>query len=162
MNPQFQGIIGWYGHESQSSVRMISAIPDGKLNQKIHDKFRTAGELGMHLGDTIRDLTATFKTGKVVFTPAVTATPSKTADVVKHYNDALSEFMEASKNFTDEQLNKSYPFEMGGQVVWNPTGMELISGYICHEIHHRAQLGVVLRLVGAKVPGMYGPTADDM
>lgn len=162
MNPQLAALAGWYQYESSSTERMLSAIPTNIMGKKIHAKFRSAGELGMHIGDTVRDLTASIKTGTLVFTMETTKTPASAEGIVRHYKDAIEEFMRESKNFTEAQLTKKYPFEMGGKVVWEPSGFELMSGYICHEIHHRAQIGVVLRVLDAKVPGMYGPTADEM
>lgn len=162
MDAQLTSLIGWYTAESASTERMLKAVPSDKMNTKIHAKFRPAGELAMHIGDTVRDLTKTIKTGKLVFTMETTKTPADADAIVKHYKDAIDEFMKESKSFTEAQMSMKYPFEMDGKVVWNPTGYELLGGYVCHEIHHRAQIGVVLRVLDAKVPGMYGPTADDM
>jgi uncharacterized damage-inducible protein DinB len=141
---------------------MMNAIPTDKMGKKIHQRFRSAGELAMHIGDTVRDLTATLKSGKLVFTMEPTAVPSSAESILKHYEAAMEEFQREASQFTESQMTKKYPFEMGGKVVWEPTGYELMSGYICHEIHHRAQIGVVLRLLDAKVPGMYGPSGDEM
>ncbi|KAB2877888.1 hypothetical protein F9K33_15205 [bacterium] len=161
MNPRLMGIIHWYDAESKSSERMIQAIPSDKLGKKIHAKLRTAGELAMHMADSVRDLTATIETGKLVMSEPMPVLAS-TAELAANYTSAAGRLLSEAKKFTDAQLNMKYPFEMGGKIVWEPTGFELLSGYICHEIHHRAQIGVVLRMLDAKVPGMYGPTADDM
>ncbi len=162
MNPRLTGLLNHYESEAKSTERMLKAIPTDKMNKKIHDKFRSAGELGMHIGDTVRDITESFKADKLVMTWETTKVPTDAAAIVKHYTAAFEEFLNAAKKFTDAQLEKKYVFEMDGKVMWEPTGYEFIGGYLCHEIHHRAQIGVVLRVLGAKVPGMYGPTADDM
>ncbi len=160
MNPQLAGLIGWYEHENKATEKMIRAIPDNLLSQKIHPKFKNAGELAMHISDAIRDLVPTMKTGKLAFSQS--SVPGKTEAIADHYVTSVKEFMNMAKNLTDEQLTKKYPFEMDGKVIWDPAGHELIAGYICHEIHHRAQLGVILRVLDAKVPGIYGPSADEM
>ncbi len=160
MNPQLTGLIGWYEHECQATEKMIRAIPDEILTKKIHPKFKNAGELAMHISDAIRDLVPTMKTGKVAYSQS--PVPGKTSEITEHFLASVKEFLEMAKNLTDEQISKKYPFEMDGKVIWEPAGHELIAGYICHEIHHRAQLGVVLRVFDAKVPGIYGPSADEM
>lgn len=139
---------------------MIRAIPDDLLTKKIHPKFRNAGELAIHISDSIRNLSPTMQTGNMVISQSVV--PAKTAEIIDHYITSFKAFLETAKNLTEEQISKKYPFEMNGKVIWDPAGHELIAGYICHEIHHRAQLGVILRVLDAKVPGIYGPSADEM
>jgi uncharacterized damage-inducible protein DinB len=160
MNPQLAGLIGWYENETKATEKMIRAIPDNILTKKIHPKFKNAGELAMHISDAIRDLAPTLKTGKMSFSKSVV--PGKTTEIADHYLTSVKEFFTVAKNLSDNDLAKKYPFELDGKVVWEPTGHELIAGYICHEIHHRAQLGVILRVLDAKVPGIYGPSADEM
>jgi uncharacterized damage-inducible protein DinB len=46
-------------------------------------------------------------------------------------------------------------------VVWEGTRQEMIQDTINHWTHHRGQMTVYLRLMGAKVPALYGPSADD-
>ena len=154
------GMIPLYAQETKSSERMIGAIPNDKLGNKIHPKFRSAGELGNHLGDAMLDLMVILKAGKFVFKEPATFT---TADqILAHYKKAAGAFMGGIKKVSKSNLSKKIKFEMGGKVIWEPTGYEVIQSWICHEIHHRAHIGAVLRVLDAKVPGMYGPTADDM
>ncbi|KAB2879384.1 hypothetical protein F9K33_09725 [bacterium] len=154
------GLVGWYTQESQASVRMIGAVPNELLGRKVHPKFRTPGELATHLGDSILGLAETLKTGKLTF--GNVSTINTTTEILAHYNKAVEEFKAVAKNVRPANLTKKYPFEMNGKVMWNPTGIEMAQAWVCHEIHHRAQIGTLLRILDARVPGMYGPTADDM
>jgi uncharacterized damage-inducible protein DinB len=154
------GLIGWYAYESQASERMIKAIPNELLAKKVHAKFRTAGELATHLGDSISGLAETLKTGKLVM--GKVSSFHTTDEILAHYKKAVEEFTAVAKKVDPRHLTKNYPFEMNGKVMWNPTGMEMSQAWVCHEIHHRAHIGAILRFLDAKVPGMYGPTADDM
>ncbi|MEO8563130.1 MAG: DinB family protein [bacterium] len=66
------------------------------------------------------------------------------------------------QNVTDEQLQVPWTLKAGGEVVMTqPRYMILRMMTINHLVHHRAQLGVYLRLTDQKVPQMYGPTADE-
>lgn len=153
-------IVGWYLQESASSARMIGAVPNELLGKKLHPKFRTPGELATHLGDAILGLAETLKTGKLTMGNVSTF---QTIDaILAHYNKAVTEFTAVAKKVHMGNLMKKYPFEMNGTVMWNPTGIEMTQAWICHEIHHRAQIGTLLRILDAKVPGMYGPSADEM
>ncbi|MCB0699274.1 MAG: hypothetical protein KDC11_05465 [Chitinophagaceae bacterium] len=63
---------------------------------------------------------------------------------------------------TDEQLQEKWTFMVGGDIISNDTRYnELRKWAFNHLVHHRAQLGVYLRLLDIPIPGMYGPSADD-
>ena len=154
------GIVAWFSAESKATERMIAAIPNELLGKKVHPKFRTAGELATHLGDSILGLVQSLKTGQLTF--GAGSTFHTTDEILKHYNKSAGEFIAVAKKVHMGSLMKKYPFEMNGTVMWNPTGLEMTQAWVCHEIHHRAQIGTLLRIMDAKVPGMYGPTADEM
>ncbi len=93
------------------------------------------------------------QTGNMVKSQLVV--PEKTAEIMEHYITSAKTFPETARNLSEEQISKKkYSFEMKNKVIWKPTGYELIAGYNCHEIHHRAQISVVLRILDAKVPGI--------
>jgi uncharacterized damage-inducible protein DinB len=154
------GVVAWYTMESQSSARMIGAIPNELLGKKLHPKFRTPGELATHLGDAMMGLAESLKTGKLTW--GKESSFNSTAEILAHYNKAVGEFTAVAKKIHMGNLMKKYPFEMNGKVMWNPTGIEMAQAWVCHEIHHRAQIGTLLRILDAKVPGMYGPSSDEM
>ena len=62
---------------------------------------------------------------------------------------------------TDEHLQTTWQLQAGGQVVQEAPRYEMIRDTINHWAHHRGQMTVYLRLMGATVPAMYGPSADD-
>ena len=69
--------------------------------------------------------------------------------------------MRRSKSTTDEHLMTTWKLLAGGQVVIEVARHEMIRDTINHWAHHRGQMTVYLRLMGAKVPALYGPSADD-
>ena len=154
------GVVAWYTMEAQSTARMINAIPTELLGKKLHAKFRTPGELATHLGDAMLGLVETLKTGKMTW--GKESSFHTTPEILTHYNKAVEEFKAVAKKVHMGNLMKKYPFEMNGKVIWNPTGIEMAQAWVCHEIHHRAQIGTLLRILDAKVPGMYGPSNDEM
>ena len=63
---------------------------------------------------------------------------------------------------TWDQTKVVWKIKSGDQVfVEGPRGVMLRSALITHMAHHRAQLGVYLRLLGVPIPGSYGPSADE-
>jgi uncharacterized damage-inducible protein DinB len=64
---------------------------------------------------------------------------------------------------TGEKWDRNWKFVFGGQAwIDQPKHQVFRELVISHMIHHRAQLGMYLRIMGTKVPGMYGPSADEM
>ncbi len=64
---------------------------------------------------------------------------------------------------TPEKWDSNWKFVAGGQTYIDDTKYNVWRTWVVnHMIHHRAQLGVYLRLLGQKIPGTYGPSADEM
>ncbi|RMH70037.1 MAG: hypothetical protein D6675_10775 [Gemmatimonadetes bacterium] len=160
MNPHLQALMGWWNNEVEGTTRMMEAIPADKVTEKVHERVRTLGELAAHITGSITDLANSLEQGNAVF-GAEGGPVDDVAGLVAAYKAAVKDAQTRIQQLTDEQLNAHIPMEMNGEVVWNPTALEMLSGYIAHEIHHRGQMSVILRQVGAKVPGVYGPTGDD-
>lgn len=85
----------------------------------------------------------------------------KTSTLLAEFDRNATSGHDAIARFTDAQINEPWHFKMGGQVVRSYTRYEARrSTVLNHLVHHRAQLGLYLRLIDEKVPEMYGPTAD--
>jgi uncharacterized damage-inducible protein DinB len=63
---------------------------------------------------------------------------------------------------TDEDMLKNWTFKYGDQFSFTEVRTKVIRSFVNHLVHHRAQLGVYLRLLDIPIPGMYGPSADEM
>jgi len=85
----------------------------------------------------------------------------KTATLLAEFDANATAGRAAIARFTDAQIGQPWHFKMGGQIVRSYTRYEALrSTVLNHLVHHRAQLGLYLRLLDEKVPEMYGPTAD--
>jgi uncharacterized damage-inducible protein DinB len=136
--------------------RVFSALTDDNLEQAITPEHRNLGQLGWHLVVTIPEMMG--RTGLAVSSvdphsrPPVTAAPIR-----KGYHATSGELMDAVRSgWTDESLLVTD--DMYGE-PW-PRGMTLLA-LIHHEIHHRAQMTVLLRQAGARVPGVFGPSKEE-
>jgi uncharacterized damage-inducible protein DinB len=97
------------------------------------------------------DLPADFKPSVAVSTEALLDTFDKSAEQGR----------QAIAAATDEQMQKNWSFSFAGQQVFTSPRPDVIRSFINHLVHHRAQLGVYLRMQNVPIPGMYGPSADD-
>lgn len=143
-------------YESEATLKMLNNITDESLNKKENDKVRSLGRLSWHLIGSISEMGALGKMDveKVEdrYTPNVSAKDiydlyKKTADSLKY---------DIQKNWKDEDLKEEV--NMYGETWTKGTLLEVI---IKHQIHHRGQMTVVMRLAGLKVPGVYGPAYEE-
>jgi uncharacterized damage-inducible protein DinB len=83
------------------------------------------------------------------------------ADYLAALERATAAARAALENTSDEHLMTSWRLLVGGNVVAEAPRHEMIQDTFNHLSHHRGQMTVYLRLLGAKVPAIYGPSADD-
>lgn len=85
-----------------------------------------------------------------------------TEELLSTFDKCVAEGRVAIDSASDEELAKNWSFSFAGQHVFTSVKGDLIRQCLNHLIHHRAQLSVYLRLLEIPVPGMYGPSADDV
>ena len=85
----------------------------------------------------------------------------KTAALLEQFDRNVAEGRAALAAATDEEMDVEWTMKAAGNVVQQKSRYQMLrTGVLNHLVHHRAQLGVYLRLVNEMVPSMYGPTAD--
>jgi uncharacterized damage-inducible protein DinB len=85
----------------------------------------------------------------------------KVRALIKALDEAAAGARAALEKTTDEHLRTNWQLLAGGQVVMDEPRYVMIQETINHWAHHRGQMTVYLRLMGQKVPALYGPSADD-
>ncbi len=83
------------------------------------------------------------------------------AECIEALDKAAAGAREAFEKASDEHLMKNWQLKAGGNVVAEAPRYEMIQDSLLHLAHHRGQMTVYLRLMGAKVPAIYRPSADD-
>ncbi len=161
-----KSIIAEFDSETESTRKLLNAIPDGAdFSWKPHDKSMTLGKLANHVADTTGDWAVhTLTTDRLDWDPAVPS-PSfdNKAGLLANFEKKLAEAKSALAAMTPEKWDSNWKFVAGDQAWIDDTKYNVMRIWVLnHMIHHRAQLGVYLRLLGAKIPGMYGPSADEM
>jgi len=140
-------------------VKVLKAVPEGRLDYRPDPKARTAAELAWLLAQSEGALIGLLDTGTVEWKeskPAagldsIVATFEKNAGAV---NERLARLDEAG-------WEKKGRFLMGDAPAWEDTIGQFVWGFLFDAIHHRGQLSTYLRPMGGKVPSIYGPSADD-
>ena len=155
-----------YDMEVAMTRRTLERVPDDRPEYKCHDKSMPMGKLAMH----VATLPLFGKT--ILTTPGMNmADPGhKWPDMTFRTTDILVATFDANANDTraalaassDEDLAAHWKFAFGDKVISDgPRSLAFRHMFFNHLIHHRAQLGVYLRLNDVAVPGVYGPSADE-
>jgi uncharacterized damage-inducible protein DinB len=161
-------LIAEYDREVARTRKMLEAIPaDIDFNYKPHPKSMSLGRLAGHLTDmTGRWALDSLLTDKLEF-PAdhkwEQYAPATKEELLDKFDGGLPKVRAALAGVTPDQWDAHWQFIFGGQVyVDQPRCQVFREMVLSHMIHHRAQLGVYLRLLDKPIPGTYGPSADTM
>jgi uncharacterized damage-inducible protein DinB len=153
-----------FDSEIANTRRTLERIPENDPQWKPHEKSMPIGRLSVHTA-----LLPQFCT-RILTTPELDMDKEKFPDFVfKSTAQVLSELErtagEARSHLaasSDDDLNKNWKLSFRGQVIVDGSRKVLYrTMFLNHLVHHRAQLGVYLRLLNIPVPGLYGPSADE-
>jgi uncharacterized damage-inducible protein DinB len=159
-------LVAEYEVETANTRKLLDAIPEGAdFSWKPHEKSMALGRLAGHVADTAGDWAVhTLTTDKLVWDPSMNVPPPTTkSQVLAKFEKRTADARSALASMTPERWDSNWKFVSGDQAWIDDTKYNVWRIWVInHMIHHRAQLGVFLRLLGQKIPGMYGPSADEM
>jgi uncharacterized damage-inducible protein DinB len=153
--------------EVERSRRALEQVPEGKFDWKPHEKSMIFGYLADMVASIPTWIVMEINQNELDVAPADGGTRAKQARkdtsalLLKALDNAADDARAALRNTTDEHLMTSWRLLARGQVVVESPRYVMIRDTINHWAHHRGQMTVYLRLMGAKVPALYGPSADD-
>jgi uncharacterized damage-inducible protein DinB len=142
--------------ESANTGKIFAELTDESIKKELVNDHRTLGRLAWHITQTIPEMLG--KTGLKPEGPGEKdPVPQSAAEIIKAYNLAAGSLLkQVTENWNDESMLTED--DLYGE-KW-PRGMTLRI-LLDHEIHHRGQMTVLMRLVGLKVPGLYGPSKEE-
>jgi uncharacterized damage-inducible protein DinB len=142
--------------ESDSTLKIMKALSDASLKTKVNAEGRSLGFLAWHIVLTLGEMGS--KAGLTVVAPAENSSePASASAIAAAYEKAAQTFgADVKAKWTDAMLPEM--IEMYGE-KW--TRASTLFGLVKHEVHHRAQMTVLMRQAGLKVPGVYGPAREE-
>ena len=144
---------------------MLALVPFDEPGWKPHPKSMSLSGLAIHVAQLPNFTTTMALTDVLDFKPEDFAPPpiTNTAELLALYDEEVAKMRAALSSLDWARLDGTWKMTMGGHEIVNGKRGYLIRHMgINHSVHHRAQLGVYLRLLGVKLPGSYGPSADTM
>ncbi len=156
-----------FDEEMAATRRMLERVPDGRPAWQPHTRSMTLGRLATHVAEipawATRSLTLSefdiSPPGAPPYQPRVLGT---TAEILAVFDGNVADARRALAAAADAEFTRPWTFKRGGQVIWTKPKHEVYRRMgISHMVHHRAQLGVYLRLQEVPIPGTYGPSADE-
>jgi uncharacterized damage-inducible protein DinB len=150
--------------EAITTRKMLSIVPTDKFNWKPHEKSMEIKRLATHIAELLTWIPMTLDTDELDFSKSEykPAQIENTEDLLTYFEDCLVKGREALKNGKEKELEKPWTLRNGEQIYDTSPKRDVIRMSLSQIIHHRAQLGVFLRLLNIPIPGSYGPSADDM
>jgi uncharacterized damage-inducible protein DinB len=140
-------------------VKVLKALPEGKLDYRPDPKARTAGELAWLLAAEEAALLRLLDTGVVEWKDE--PPPAGVQEIVAAFEKNATAVNERLARLDEAGWEKKGRFLMGEAPAWEDAIGEFVWGFLFDAIHHRGQLSTYLRPMGGKVPSIYGPSADD-
>jgi len=148
----------FWDKEAAATRKVLSRIPEGSTYRP-DPKSRTAREIAwlivreeIALGDGLRN-------GRLEWTEV--AAPATMKEVLDTYDRHHNTVTQTLQTVDSTRWEGRVPFMYEGQQVMNETGADNAWGFLLDIIHHRGQLSTYLRPMGATVPQIYGPSADE-
>ena len=165
--PISQTILPEFDHEMANTRKTLERVPDEKFSWKPHEKSMSLGGLATHLSNIPSWTANTFDVDELDIAP-VGGPPFRleeaksTADLLAAFDKNVASARAALETASDENWKGKWSLLNGGKPIFTLPRTAVMRGFIMsHSIHHRAQLGVYLRLLDVPVPSIYGPSADE-
>jgi len=149
--------------EMETTRKMLSRVPDDKYDWKPHPKSMTMRQLATHIADLPSWIGMALNTDGMDF--ANTDWKPEQIDDTKKLMEIFEKNVEdGRKNLAsakEEVLDQPWTLREGEKIYSTDPKADVIRMSLSQIIHHRAQLGVFLRLLDVPIPGSYGPSADE-
>jgi uncharacterized damage-inducible protein DinB len=149
--------------EAAITRKLLALVPDDKYDWKPHEKSMTMKQLALHIAEIPSWVGTIINTAELDFAAGPYAPPlvNNNKELLALFEKSVTDSKPVLEKSDDDILDKNWTMRSGETVLLSMTKYEAIRHAFAQEIHHRAQLGVYLRLLNIALPGSYGPSADD-
>jgi len=161
-----QSLLPEFDHEAAVTRTVLERVPEARAAWQPHPKSMSLGRLAIHVASIATWTIWTFQQTELDLappggTPYAPAVWESLAGTLRLFDETIVRARAALVPVTDLEMQQLWTLKRGGMALFTmPRAAVLRTFVLSHTIHHRAQLGVYLRLLDIPVPAVYGPTAD--
>jgi hypothetical protein len=144
--------------ETPKFVRVLKAVPADRAAYKPHPRCTCAGDLVWLLASELQDACDLIDHGKLNY---VVRPAPDVAESISAYETNAAALQKRIATLDAQKWDANAQLLVDGNLAWETSLGDMLFGFLFDAIHHRGQLSSYLRPMGAKVPSIYGPSADD-
>ena len=160
--PIVEALLQELEHEARTTRRVLERVPADQLIWKPHDKSMSLGQLALHVASVPGAIAQMAVQSPFQIRGFVQPSPTSAAELIPTLDQSVAKAKEILRGMDDAALAQTWRAVDGDrEVMALPVGAVLRTIMLNHWYHHRGQLSVYLRQVGALVPSIYGPSADE-
>jgi uncharacterized damage-inducible protein DinB len=149
-----------YTKEHATTMKVLDAFPQDQASFKPHERSNSALQLVWTFVIENEMAKAALR-GPLSFDGGFPPAPPTFAEVISAYKTTAKELLDSLAKTPDSRLRESIQFFTGPKQMADVPVSEVLWLMLMDSVHHRGQLSVYLRMVGGKVPSIYGPSADE-
>jgi uncharacterized damage-inducible protein DinB len=149
--------------EAITTRKMLSVVPADKFDWKPHAKSMTVKRLATHVAELPGWIGMTLTTDELDFenNPYKQEDVKSTKELLVYFEKTLEDGRQHLAKAGEAELEKPWTLRSGKTIYSTESKRDVLRMSMSQVIHHRAQLGVFLRLLDVPIPGSYGPSADE-
>ncbi len=148
-----------WNDEKPKFRRMIAALPPDRLDYRPHPRSNSAAGLAWQIAEEFRVLAETIDTGELRWVGG--KVPGTLEDLLAQWDHAAAQVDRAVVTLDDAKWTREAKYFIHGNYFRSSTIEATLWDFLFDLIHHRGQLSTYIRPMGGKVPGTYGPSADE-
>lgn len=161
--PFSETLLPEFEEEMKNTRKLLECVPDDKFEYQPHAKSMKLGRLATHVAEIPSWTVFTIDQDVLDMQPGHQPSLAKSrAELLETFDKGVADARKRIQSTNDADWQKNWTFKYAGKpIMSNPRSTIMRSVIMNHLVHHRAQLGVFLRLNNVAIPGMYGPSADE-
>ncbi len=160
MESEKEHFLNIWEREFQTTLKVLKAYPHDKEDMRPAEKSKSAKELAWVFASEEKNLFGGIIEGNIDWSK-MQGPPATMKEVIREYEKAHADVIKKVMNTPGEKLNETMKFFVAPKTMGDVKKMDLLWMMLMDQVHHRGQFSVYLRIAGAKVPSIYGPTADE-
>ena len=157
-----QALLQELDQEAKTTRRVLERVPGDRLTWKPHDKSMSLGQLALHVATVPGAVAEMSRKSPFPIPQFIQPSAASVSELIPELDQSVAKARQILSTMNDEALTEIWRATDGTrEVMALPVGAVLRTIMLNHWYHHRGQLSVYIRQVGALVPSIYGPSADE-